>query len=554
MNTPLRGADVLARTLMHAGSRYLFSLSGNHVMPLYDAAIDAKLDIVHVRHEGAAVHMADAWGRLGEQPGIALVTGGPGHANAIGALYTAAAGESPLVLLSGHAPLSQLGMDAFQEMRQADVAAPLVKASWTAQSAATLGEDMARALRIARSGRPGPVHLSLPVDVLDARTGAAFAPPPAAAFEPARQPLSAQVAGEIAARLGQARRPLVIVGPRLCGLRGLKERNALAHALGVPVLGMESPRGVNDPALGAVAEVLQEADVVLLLGKRLDFTLRFGRPPAFSEACIFLQVDPEQESFGRARRALGDPARIPIAVLADADDAAQRIAAAASSRADPRWLAEVQAAVAFRPAEWDRAGNRPQGPLHAAEVGRTVAAVLAGKREHVIVVDGGEFGQWAQACIDAPLRLINGPTGSIGAAIPFALAAKLARPDASVVALLGDGTCGFHLAEFDTAVRHGLDFLAVVGNDACWNAEHQIQRNAYGPERAVGCELLPTRYDAVATALGGYGELVQESAALRPALERALSSRKPACVNVSIERLPAPNIARKTMVSKASPH
>jgi acetolactate synthase-1/2/3 large subunit len=192
--------------------------------------------------------------------------------------------------------------------------------------------------------------------------------------------------------------------------------------------------------------------------------------------------------------------------------------------------------------------------LHAAEVGRTVAAVLAGKREHVIVVDGGEFGQWAQACIDAPLRLINGPAGSIGAAIPFALAAKLARPDASVVALLGDGTCGFHLAEFDTAVRHGLDFLAVVGNDACWNAEHQIQRNAYGPERAVGCELLPTRYDAVATALGGYGELVQESAALRPALERALSSRKPACVNVSIERLPAPNIARKTMVSKASPH
>lgn len=124
MTTELRGADVLARNLEKAGTRYLFSLSGNQIMPLYDAALDARLEIVHVRHEGAAVHMADAWGRLTGKPGIALVTGGPGHANAIGALYTATAADSPLILLSGHAPLAQLGMDAFQEMRQADMAAP----------------------------------------------------------------------------------------------------------------------------------------------------------------------------------------------------------------------------------------------------------------------------------------------------------------------------------------------------------------------------------------------------------------------------------------------
>src|SRR5438067_6531748 len=146
----MRGADLLARSLAAAGTRYVFTLSGNHVMAVFDAAIDAKLPLVHVRHEAAAVHMADAWGRLTGEPGIALVTGGPGHANALSALYTALASESPLVLISGHAPLDELGKGAFQEMRQAAVAAPLCKASWTAQSARTLGQDIARAMREAR--------------------------------------------------------------------------------------------------------------------------------------------------------------------------------------------------------------------------------------------------------------------------------------------------------------------------------------------------------------------------------------------------------------------
>src|SRR5919109_4104501 len=143
----LRGADVLARTLAAAGMRRVFTLSGNHVMPVFDAALDAKLTLIHVRHEAAAVHMADAWGRLTGEPGVALVTGGPGHANAVGALYTPLAAQSPMVLISGHAPLDELGKGAFQEMRQADIAAPLCKASWTARSAQTLGEEVARAWR-----------------------------------------------------------------------------------------------------------------------------------------------------------------------------------------------------------------------------------------------------------------------------------------------------------------------------------------------------------------------------------------------------------------------
>src|SRR3979409_1123824 len=164
MTEALRGADIVARSLERLGCERLFTLSRNRTMALFGAALETKIDLVHVRHEAAAVHMADAWGRLTGQAGIAMVTGGPGHANAVGALYAALGAESPLVLLSGHAATWELGRGGFQEIRQADMAAPVAKASWTAKSAATLGEDIGEAFRLATSGRPGPVPVTLPSD------------------------------------------------------------------------------------------------------------------------------------------------------------------------------------------------------------------------------------------------------------------------------------------------------------------------------------------------------------------------------------------------------
>src|ERR1700758_4537230 len=169
MTKPLRGAKILAQSLARLGCRRVFTLSGNHIMSIFDAALETDLDLVHVRHEASAVHMADAWGRLTGQAGIALVTGGPGHANAVGALYTALAAESPMVLLSGHAATWEIGRGGFQELRQAEMAKPVTKASWTAGSVESLGRDIGEAIRIALSGRRGPVHLSLPSDLLDSR-------------------------------------------------------------------------------------------------------------------------------------------------------------------------------------------------------------------------------------------------------------------------------------------------------------------------------------------------------------------------------------------------
>ena len=540
--TQLRGADILARTLAQAGLRRIFSLSGNHIMPVYDAAIEAQLAITHVRYEGAAVHMADAWGRLTGEPGIALLTGGPGHANGVGALYTALAADSPMVLLSGHAPLNELGRGSFQEMRQADMAAPVVKASWTAASAETLGADIAKACRIARSGRPGPVHLSLPFDVLEAKVAdgvSRLARP--ADFAAVENPLDPKSVAALQALLKSAARPLILLGPVMAHAPVSAKVKQLAAATGVPAVCMESPRGVKDASIGAFAGVLARADLVVLIGKRPDFSLHFGQSTAIAADCRFAVIDPEVDALQRAAGNLG-AARVMMSAQADTVAVVNALIKAGQRKSGDAWFQEVVDAMTFRPAAWRDINTGDAGPPHPVEVSRAVQEALNASPDAVFIVDGGEFAQWAQACVSAPARIINGPGGSIGSGVPFALAARMARPAAPVMVMMGDGGFGYHLMEFDTAVRENLPFVIVVGNDACWNAEHQIQLRSYGKARAHGCELLATRYDLAVAALGGHGELVTCAAELRPAIRRAIASGKPACVNVMIQRLAAPTV------------
>lgn len=534
-----RGADRLARAFVQAGVRRLFTLSGNHIMPFFDAALDAGIELIHTRHEAAAVHMADAYARLTGEPGVAMVTGGPGHTNAVTALYTASMGESPVILLSGHAPTDQLGMGAFQEMDQAAVAAPLAKASWMSKTPDAVASDFARAVRIARSGRPGPAHVSLPSDCLE-RDAASVA----LDFAAEATPLDDATASALLAALLKAQRPLIVAGAHALTRAGRELTAKLEEACGIPVVATESPRGTGDPALGAFAEVLAQSDRVLLLGKRLDFTLKFGKPPAFRADCEFLQVDADAGEIERTRRAVRD--RLLAHATADAFSAIDALTrAAAQQRASSSaWRNEVRAAIDYRPAAWDAARSKTEGRLHPAQALRPLQGLLDSHPESVFVCDGGEIGQWAQACLRAPNRVINGAAGSIGAALPFALAARCAQPDAPVIAVMGDGTFGFHCAEMDTAVRYSLPFVAVVGNDARWNAEYQIQLREYGAGRARGCELLPSRYDQVTAAFGGHGELVTRAEDLLPAARRAEQSRRAACLNVMVEGLPAPNIRR----------
>jgi acetolactate synthase-1/2/3 large subunit len=541
----IRGADIVAGTLQDLGVTRIFTLSGNHIMPIFDAVLSTNIQLIHARHEAACVHMADAWGRLTGQPGIALVTGGQGHSNAVAALYTAQASESPLLLLSGHAPSSELGRGAFQEMAQADLARPVTKASWTAQALATLGSDIVRAIKLATTGRPGPVHVSLPVDLLEQTIAdEQLTRITKADLQLGTSPLVPEAANKVISHLRAATKPLVICGAAMCTERGRATMRDAASALDVPVIGMESPRGINDPGLGAFAEILAEADLVVLIGKPLDFTLRFGEAPALSPSCKWIVIDPDAALTMRAAKAMGQ--RLLLSAVAGAQVAIETlIERSATSRAkSSAWREHVSDAVGYEPPPWKTVRTKTPDRVHPVEMCRAISNFIEKHQGATFVSDGGEIGQWAQAVVKTDRRIINGVAGTIGVSLPFAIAAKLAYPKHPVVAVMGDGTFGFHMAEFDTAVRYDLPIIVVVGNDARWNAEYQIQLRQYGADRAKNCDLLPSRYDRVVEALGGFGALVSTAADLPDALDRAYLSRQPACINVMIEGVAAPIIRR----------
>jgi acetolactate synthase I/II/III large subunit len=545
MTTKLRGADIVARSLERLGCKHVFTLSGNHIMSIFDAALETKVDLVHVRHEAAAVHMADAWGRLTGEPGIALVTGGPGHANAVGALFTALGAESPMVLLSGHAATWELGRGGFQELRQADMAAPVTKASWTSTSAARLGRDIGEAMRIAASGRPGPVHVSLPSDLLDERVESdAIAWPDAERCATTLPALAEADVDATLAAIARAARPIILAGPQLSSFAGRALLLRLERAIQAPCVILESPRGMADATLGAFQDLARRADLVVLLGKALDFTVSWAAGQAFDPQLRLIAIDPEAALIERAAKEKGE--RLLMGLVADARGAAELLIerAAAGKTRGGEWLFEARAALDERPDAWASIVAPTAGRLHPAEVFRTLRPYVEANPDTRLICDGGEFAQWGQSMLPVHRRLINGVAGAIGCSLSFALSARLLDPEAPLFVVLGDGTIGFHLSEFETAARRNLPFVAIVGNDARWNAESQIQLRDYGRNRMHGCELLPARYDQAVAALGGHGELVETAADLPAAIERSLASGKPSCINVMIESVAAPAIRR----------
>ena len=316
---------------------------------------------------------------------------------------------------------------------------------------------------------------------------------------------------------------------------------ALETALRVPVVSMESPRGLRDPALGTFSDVLAMADLLVMLGKPIDFAVGFARPPAVGATAGLVVVDPDDTVIDRAHRLAGD--RVAVSARADGDLSVDAIVAAVSQSSvvlpgasEPTWRGDVADAISNRSVVAEA-----EVRFHPRAVCEAVQPVLDAAAEPVLVCDGGEFGQWAQALCTAPTRIINGLSGAIGGGLCHALAAKLARPEATVIAMMGDGTAGFHFTELDTAVREQAAFVTVIGNDFRWNAEHQIQLRDYGPNRLIGCELAPSaRYDLAASGFGCHGARVTDPADLHAALADAIGSGMPACVNAEIDGVAAP--------------
>ncbi len=538
-----RGADHVVDALRSFNVDTVFSLSGNQIMPVYDALIGSDIRLVHTRHEGAAVYMAEAYAQLTDKVGVALLTAGPGFANGLSAMWSARESETPLVVMSGDAPIKLSGQGAFQEMNQQSGALAFAKSSMRVEYVGDLYDAVRDAVSLALDGTLGPVHLSLPDDVLRevCERGAPSRRVPSTFIESLTLTTSPYIIDKIKA----ANRPVIVAGPMFARPKWKRIFRRFSRLTGIPLFAVESPRGLRAPRIGALADVLPNADLVVLMSMTPNFMLGFGTTAIAGDA-EFICLSDKADGLDNAISRLGDKQvkvipfgglRALMELMPDVESFERLM----PNKADQGWSDRVMDAIAWRPPEWaDLPADKP--PFHAASVAYAVKPFLDANPDLSLIIDGGEVGQWCQAILDTTYSVINGPSGAIGGSIPYAIAAKAARPDHPSIAILGDGTAGFYFMEFETAIREELPFVAIVGNDARWNAEHQIQLRDYGENRTFACEMHPTQYDEIAKAMGGYGENVTEIGELVPAIERAIASGKPACLNVEIESVPAPVI------------
>jgi len=346
----------------------------------------------------------------------------------------------------------------------------------------------------------------------------------------------------VLAAIAAAARPIIFAPPQLSNVSGRALLAKLELATKTPAVIIESPRGIADATLGALSDLVGRADLIVLIGKALDFTTRWLSGKGFDPNLRVIAIDPEAALVERAVKEMDG--RLVLGCIADVRGAAETLIAhaAAMRPRDAGWVTQARAALDDRPVAWATIRSQTPNRLHPAEVFRVLRPYVERDPDTVLICDGGEFAQWGQSMLPVRRRLINGVGGSIGGSLSFANAARLAEPKAPVFVVLGDGTIGFHLAEFETAVRRKLPFLAILGNDALWNAESQIQLREYGRDRMHGCDLTPARYDLVVAALGGHGEFVERAADLPGAIDRGLASGKPACINIMIESIAAPVI------------
>jgi acetolactate synthase-1/2/3 large subunit len=529
------GAQLLVRMLKAEGVRHLFTLSGLHIAPIYAACIEEGIQIVDTRHEQAAAHAADATARLTRGIGVCAVTAGPGVTDALTGIANAFAANSPVLLLGGAAPTFNAGKGSLQEMEQVDLFTRITKWSDRVPSPDRVPTYLAKAFRTMLSGRPGPVFLELPWDVLSNGVDESEYPLPTGYRTRARQPGDPTFIARAVEIFAKAERPAIIAGSSIHWDDASAQLTALAERLAAPVYLNGAGRGAlpaGHPQFFSHTrkEALAEADAVLIVGTPLDFRLGYGA--GIAEGARIVQVDADAAEIGRNRS-------VDIGITGDSRSVLEQLAAGSSpKRKGEAWLRrlrESEQAKAERQAGFERSD---QVPIHHFRLAKELDTVARAAGDSMLVADGGNWVAIAAKVIGLrkPGRWLDpGPLGCLGVGAPFAIASKLLYPDRPVFVIQGDGSFGFNGMDFDTALRFKLPMVVVVGNDASWGQIRLPQLELFGPEKSPATQLAPTRYDKVVEALGGYGEHVTEPAKIRPALERALASGTVACVNVILD-------------------
>jgi len=550
------GSDLLIRALRAEGVDTVFGIAGDHILHMLDTMFDAPLRMVDFRHESGAVHAADSYSRILKKGAVMLSTT-PGHANALPALANAIHSEAPVINIVGSAESPNLGRGAMQEFDQINAAKPITKGAWEVPSSSRIPEYVALAFRTALSGRQGPVHLTIPHDFQMAEVDDAEV----TRYTPSEYGISSLVLSDpdqvekAIDLLSTAQRPMIFAGSSAGATAMPSEVRRLVETMRIPFFSEDSARalipdsheysmGLGYQPLNLTVRNVGDADVVLMLGKKLDYTNGFGGNPPFANDVKFVVVDPSPAQVARARTAA-------VGIVGDLGPVITQLADAAAKR---KWTERTEWVERLRSAfnEWHERLTRlgkMESPMHPMHVSNTLKKFIDDDTH--LTFDGGDYCHFLRASIkrDKPYRFHNVSSfGMIGVGLPYALGAQVALPGKKVVVANGDGSLGFNGMEIDTMVRHDLPVKIMVGNNSIWGIDWQIQKGLYG--RPVWTDLLPTRYDVMAQGLGAYGEHVTKAEDLENAMKRAFDHHGPALLNIDIEQVISPvaeaAISRKT--------
>lgn len=528
-------AEALAEGLVAQDVERIYSLPGSHMKPLWHALDKLGVKVVTARDERSAVHMAQAEAELNNRLAVAILTAGPGITNGVTGLGAAYLDRAPVLVIGTRAPLLQDGMGALEEVDQLAVVRPVCRAAHAVLKPrhALPRLDLAISAAIGDDGPPGPAYLELPSDLFNA-------PAPRAYAEIRRRTRSVRVPtpGDVEAAaelLRSARRPLVIGGREALAAANLLPR--FVEAAGAAYLDTRSSRDGSAAMIGSFvpamrARAMEEADLVVTLGRPLDFELGYGSPAVFGDTKAFLRIGRGAEDVSANRRGdvelRGDVGPALAALLDEA------LAAEAS---DTDWLAELVAENRRKEERFEErvaSATELEDGLHPHQLLAAVNRIV--DEDTIVVADGGDILSWARAGLRAPTYLDLGAFGCLGTGVPYAVAASLSKPGRRVIAVVGDGAFGFNAMEMETAAREGAQIVVVVANNSAWNIERADQLENYGGE-VLGTELSTCDFGMLARSLGASGERVERAADLDAALARAIAEA-PAVVDVRVSRQP----------------
>ena len=534
----VHGGKLAARALKHAGVEAIFTLSGGHVMAIYDGCIDEDIRVIDVRHEQAAVHAADAWSRLHPgKIGVAVLTAGPGVTDGVTGVANAWRANSPILVIGGQGPFNNMRRGSLQEMDHVSVMKPITKWADACYDTTRIPEYIEIAIRHAVSGVPGPSYLEIPMDILGTPVEIDSVRFPKIRTMPTRLSPPRENVLEALQLLKAARKPMLMAGTSVKWSQARTQLSAFIDETRLPsfVNGMgrgqirhDSPQLFNRVRKDA----MKQCDVFVLAGSVLDFRLRFGQSIPADAKIVQLELDDTLIGHNRSADAalvgnLGASFEMLLQVMKEE-----------SIQLDfTKWRDELRARENEIEEQFQKELNSDEVPIDPLRMAKEIANFV--DENTIMIGDGGDIVAQSSKVVPVIAEgawMDPGPLGTLGVGMPFALAAQIAKPDKRVLIIYGDGSFGFNGMEFDTAVRFGLPIVGIVGNDAAWGQMLRPQVALYGEDRTVATHLNPTRYDKVVEALGGHGEHVERPEEIGPALERAFASGKPALVNVVIRK------------------